>query len=223
MKSERLEIIDYLKALCIVFVIILHCNKPFQLELDRSPFWVFGFKMAVPLFMMLSGYTAAMSQMLKGNFYEQYRIKVVIKKLLRFTMPIVVCVLFWLLTQYIKGTSLNVELVYNTILFAHFGSGSYYYHLMIQFVFLSPLIVELVRRYEEKGVVAIILTNLLYEIVFHMLGLEEEIYRVLIFRYLAEIVLGAYIFLKKERVKGRTLCMSIILGGVPTFPKIFRL
>ena len=213
MRNVRIEIIDYLKAICIVFVIILHSSAPYELGIENSILYVYFFKMAVPIFMVLSGYTAAMTSQKIQNIKECYRLNKIIEKFIRFTMPILVCIIFYLLVQIVKGVELDFSKVCDIIFMAKFGSGAYYYHLMIQFIFISPLIVLLVRKYLEGGVVFFVVANLLYEIGIQVCNVDEMIYRILIFRYLTEIALGVYICYKKEKIKLSTLGMLIFLGG----------
>ncbi len=54
-KEERIHSIDFLKGICILFVIITHSNfTDYQRLIFGFPFWI---KMAVPIFMIMSGYT----------------------------------------------------------------------------------------------------------------------------------------------------------------------
>ena len=84
--NERLHSIDYLKGLLIIFVIITHNNfTENQRLLFFFPFWI---KMAVPGFMIISGFTLCLAQKKKNmKFLDNYKPKILIQKLLRFLIP----------------------------------------------------------------------------------------------------------------------------------------
>ncbi len=56
-KKQRIEFLDYLKAVCVIMVIITH----YGWEDKTSPFFTMLINMAVPVFMIVSGYNFAMS------------------------------------------------------------------------------------------------------------------------------------------------------------------
>lgn len=51
-KKQRIEFLDYLKAVCVIMVIITH----YGWEDKTSPFFTMLINMAVPVFMIVSGY-----------------------------------------------------------------------------------------------------------------------------------------------------------------------
>lgn len=55
--KKRIDFLDYLKAICVIMVIITHYDWA-----DKdSPFFTMLINMAVPVFMIISGYNFAMS------------------------------------------------------------------------------------------------------------------------------------------------------------------
>lgn len=55
--KKRIDFLDYLKAICVIMVIITHYDWG-----DKdSPFFTMLINMAVPVFMIISGYNFAMS------------------------------------------------------------------------------------------------------------------------------------------------------------------
>ena len=54
-KKQRIEFLDYLKAVCVIMVIITH----YGWEDKTSPFFTMLINMAVPVFMIVSGYNFA--------------------------------------------------------------------------------------------------------------------------------------------------------------------
>ena len=53
-KKQRIEFLDYLKAVCVIMVIITH----YGWEDKTSPFFMMLINMAVPVFMIVSGYNS---------------------------------------------------------------------------------------------------------------------------------------------------------------------
>ena len=58
-KKQYLPIVDYIKAFCVVLVIITHSSL--SATQRQHPLFVFVVLMAVPVFMLLSGYTFSLS------------------------------------------------------------------------------------------------------------------------------------------------------------------
>lgn len=87
-----------------------------------------------------------------------------------------------------KGFSLSQ--VVKTILTGGQGSGSYYTVVMIQIIILYPVIYWLIQK--RGGVLITIFTNLLFEIVDAVTDMNPNIYRLVSFRYLTFLVIGAW-------------------------------
>ena len=84
-KKQRIEFLDYLKAVCVIMVIITH----YGWEDKTSPFFTMLINMAVPVFMIVSGYNFAMSNRKKadGNLEKMYGWNMMKPKLIRFLLP----------------------------------------------------------------------------------------------------------------------------------------
>ena len=62
--KKRIDFLDYLKAICVIMVIITHYDWA-----DKdSPFFTMLINMAVPVFMIISGYNFAMSNRKKDRW-----------------------------------------------------------------------------------------------------------------------------------------------------------
>ena len=80
--NHRIAIIDYLKALSIIFVIMNHSGL-----FDTSmPLHFFMIEKAVPIFMILSGHVYALNSD-KKSIIELYNYNSIKKKFIRFTVP----------------------------------------------------------------------------------------------------------------------------------------
>ena len=83
--KKRIDFLDYLKAICVIMVIITHYDWA-----DKdSPFFTMLINMAVPVFMIISGYNFAMSNRKKtgGNLKKMYAWEMIKPKLIRFLVP----------------------------------------------------------------------------------------------------------------------------------------
>lgn len=85
--DNRYHILDVLKGLCIIFICITHFDWTNKERLALG--FPFEIDMAVPIFMLISGYVSAVSyEHHKINrICEAYKIGFFCKKILRFTIP----------------------------------------------------------------------------------------------------------------------------------------
>ena len=106
-KKQRIEFLDYLKAVCVIMVIITH----YGWEDKTSPFFTMLINMAVPVFMIVSGYNFAMSNRKKadGNLEKMYGWNMMKPKLIRFLLPFV-CLRFCCWQRRIKISRCSVFL-----------------------------------------------------------------------------------------------------------------
>ncbi len=179
------------------------------------PFWI---DMAVPVFMIISGYVYALSykKMELTRWGEAYLLKNVISKMIRYTIPFVIAYaveILWLvfndrLSFPLDGT-LNLG---QAFLAGGLGPGSYYYPLMMQFIFVYPLIYFVIRKYQVKGVVIWGCINALFELLKWAYLMSAETYRLLLFRYLLLIAVGCYVANDNFIVTKRASITVTIIG-----------
>ena len=87
--KSRNHFIDILKGICIIFVVITHFDfKGNELRMF-FPFWI---DMAVPIFMIVSGYVYACSFTKKNieNLSEAYKLKNIVNKIIRYSIPFLI-------------------------------------------------------------------------------------------------------------------------------------
>lgn len=178
MDNERNHFIDILKGICILFVIITH----FPWEADERlkllfPFWI---GMAVPVFMIISGYVNTLSFERNGiaKIGDAYQSSMVVSKVLRYTIPFAMVFLLEMLSLYIEGrwevSAKSLLVTAKWFLIGGKGPGSYYYPILIQLIFLLPIIYFIVRKFGFKGVVLCGLINGAYEVLQYAYGMNEE-------------------------------------------------
>ncbi len=198
---SRNSFLDGLKGIAILCVIITHFQWTDTLRKKLLfPFWI---DMAVPIFMIISGYVNACSGERNGThgLRDAYRIKRIKKKLFRYLFP-------FLLTYFVEVVIICAfssaispwSLLYGWM-GGGYGPGSYYVPIMIQFIFLFPLIERTIRKYSFAGVIFWGGCNVLYEAVQRVYGMGEGCYRLLIFRYMLLIAYGCYLALHRQKVK----------------------
>lgn len=207
-KISREAVVDYLKGICIVFV-ILHHTYLFD---ELKPFHLLFLRRAVPIFMILSGYVLALG--MKGrSFCILYRLDRIKRKFLRFTIPMLVAFFLYFVWKIISGHPMSVYETIKCLCLGQYGPGSYYYALMIEFIILSPFLIFLVDKWKLHGVILAGLVNFWFEIFSSTYSLRIDIYRVIILRYLFAIVLGIYIGMyKDEKISNKSLVVMLITG-----------
>ena len=215
--ADRNHLIDIIKGVCILFVIFTHYQwTNGQWHKMLFPFWI---DMAVPMFMIISGYVGAMSFSRKGieKLEEAFSINSILSKCIRFLIPffiaylIEVCVEMFIL----KNNLTSLILMFFT---GGKGPGSYYFPVMIQFVFLFPLIYICIQRKGFVGLIILFLVNAFYEFFQRIYGVNEQCYRLLLLRYVFVIGFGCYIYIKQqERIKKIWGFITFIIGTLFIF------
>lgn len=215
--KQRNHMLDLLKGICILLVVATHFEWTDQEELILGfPFWL---RMAVPVFMMISAwlYTANFEKRQVAYIEDALTFDYVVKNALRYTLPFFVVYIVEMIIYIVENIISDEELSFAVMALRFFrggwGPGSYYYPVMIQFIFVCPIIYGVIRRYRIKGVCIAFLTNFFFEILKEALFIEENTYRLLIFRYIFVIACGCYLSMDKEKFKPNMWWMSLV-GGI---------
>lgn len=215
-KDGRNHFLDVLKGICIIFIVITHFAWQEEERLQfLFPFWI---DMAVPVFMIISGYVYAFSYRKNEivSMEKAYALNNVIDKIIRYTIPFLIA----LMLEHAVMIKLNMESIsiqgiqstIHTFLVGGIGPGSYYYPVMIQFIFTFPLIFFTIKSYKFKGVIICGIANGIYEVLQHAYGMNEECYRLLLFRYILLIAVGCYFSLYNEMVNRMLAIICEIVG-----------
>lgn len=213
-KSDRIAVLDVIKGLSIIFVIITHYN--WTEAQTKWGLWPFIIDMAVPMFMMISGYVNANSFAKKGinQFEDSYEFKFIVKKLIRYTVPYAIA---WIIEVIIYGVSGGLYSAFAPVtlfLTGGAGPGSYYYPIMIQFVFIFPIIFFTMRKNPCLGLLGWFCFNGFYEVIKVLIGVNAGEYRLTIFRYTFLIALGCFFYLYDKIVPQKFLGISFSIGIV---------
>jgi peptidoglycan/LPS O-acetylase OafA/YrhL len=210
--AYRNSMIDILKGIGMVLVIITHYNWSNSEKLNYLfPFWV---SPAVPVFIIISGYVYSMSYERNGmqTLADCYRYRFVANKLIRYTIPFLMAY-FVEVMFYINSGDFTLYDMLVRFIAGGTGPGSYYYPVMIQFIFVFPFIYGIVKKYDFIGVVICFFLNGMYEVVQHSYDMSPESYRLLVFRYLFLMSAGCYLYIGKKKPKLSVGIVSMLLGA----------
>lgn len=208
-KRKRIKMLDYIKAVAIVFVII---NHSFESTGCNALAFKYIIRMAVPLYMLVSGFTFAMSSRKYENIWEYYRPYNFISKLVRFTIPMLIVYILYIILRFIEG-GVDPKELFMRLVYADFTKGGYYYYCIIQLLIIYPFIYMTVKK--RGGVWWVCAINVLYELVLYFFPLYGKIYRILVLRYLALVGWGTWLYLNREkRISTVKLVISFIIGVI---------
>lgn len=197
--SNRIEVIDYLKAVAIIFVILDHIG----IVSNDNVLYCFGIRMAVPIFMTLSGYTFSIAYSKANGIKEMYSWTFIKNKLFRFIFPaLLTCIMICI----IEGENTNVLMRF---IMGDYGPGSYYPMLMIQLVLIFPILFLALRN--RKNIWMIVLLCILFEVMSFSIQMNNTVYRILVFRYVMYIVGGIIIF-QEQRFSLKVLVSFFAIG-----------
>ncbi len=202
---QRNRFIDILKGILIIFVIVSHF--PFGIAVEQQylfPFWI---AMAVPCFMVISGYVSGLSYRKKGviNFAEAYKPMVMVQKVLRFVIPYTIAfVAQWIVFRIFRVYTVGVRTYGILALFFDYlrggkGQGSYYFPIMIQFLLVFPIVYLCIRKYKLRGLMYCFGANVIFEVLKTAYGMSDMEYRLLVFRYLFLFAAGCYFALEDQK------------------------
>ncbi len=190
--DKRNTIVDVIKGVLIVFVLFTHYA---WMERQRNYFFFpYIIDMAVPVFLLLSGYLGALSFKRRKveTLSEAYTCKNIGHKVIRYTIPFLIVVIWQIVDPNViidqKGFFNKLRWVLNGTI----GQGSYFYPVLIQLVFVFPVLYFLIKRKGRRGLLVCLIINAIFEILKWSYLMNLECYRLLVFRYVFVIAAGIY-------------------------------
>ncbi len=214
--SKRIEFLDYLKAICVIMVIVTHYDWADK----TSPFFTMLINMAVPVFMIVSGYNFAMSNCKKaeGKLGKMYGWSMIKPKLIRFLVPFFsICLIEMVLLAW-EDREINPLRIF---LLGAYGPGSYYVPVMLQLLVIFPIIYVLVDRNAKLGITLAAIANLLFEIAVKVFEIDKYYYRLSVGRYILLIAFGCYLYLHPEHRVKRYQMWTMFLAGLAYIVAVF--
>lgn len=208
-KQKRMVLLDWIKAVAILCVIITHTDLygrgiPINYMLN-----CLVVAMAVPVFMMISGYNMANSYIVNrrdaGGGYSIASLK---RQILRIIPSYTLIYLMEIVFLFLNGETQNLGWKH-IILFYIIGGkgpGGYYVPIMIQLFLIMPFLVSFVCKCPAKGLFSVFIVNLLFELLVKLVLFHPEIYRLFIGRYLFLLAMGVFL----RTIKGKKLPMGYL-------------
>ena len=180
-RTEYDPVIDYIKGLCILFVIWTHCMTREELSLILFPFWG---DTAVPIFLIIQAFHCY-----KKN--SDARIPDIKKLWFRILKPYLIllgCTFILDYFIYFQDTNGTFDL---HLYWQLRGPESYYIFIYIQFAFILPLLRPIFNKISQKWYFLLfLLASQISEFVFSIANCPDNIYRLTFFRYIFLIYLG---------------------------------
>lgn len=210
--KERNWQLDYLKALAMIGVIITHTTM--SQEARGNLLYPYFVTMAVPVFMVVSGYTNALAWERKSDTLKTYfKPDRMIRKLFSLYMPfLLILILQCVIRMGIYRNEMGMKDILYGVIVGGWGPGSYYIPVLIQLVFCFPFCYLLIRRFKIVGAVSVICLQIGFEYLIQSTGISEDIYRLLFFRYLVFVVLGMMLYQYRGRYDRETQADKKITG-----------
>lgn len=192
--------VDYIKGLCILFVIWTHCINRDELGHIYYPFWG---DTAVPIFLIIQVF----------HYYKKesnIRMPSMCKLWNRILLPFLIMTAVLFATQYFIYYDDTDGSFSPSFYWDKRGPGSYYIFIYMEMTFVIPLFAPLFKRLSAKWLFLIFVAlSQLIEFVTCITHCPDAIYRIAFFRYTFLIFLG---FLLATR--GLELNMLTLAGGV---------
>jgi len=233
--KERNHFIDLAKGIAIILVLFNHYEwKTSSIFSTHLYYWVIC--MAVPIFMLCTGYVTAASFSSKGtSLRDAYSKKLLLPKLARYILPVlwfyifetVITLVFqktgflhYLSTldfPYAYGYNKRISLLGTVIFFFAGGRGihgTYYFAIILQIAFMIPLIYTAVKKW-KWGLWLCFGINLFLEIIKIPIGLPYAAFRMLAFRYIFIVAFGCWLYIyRNEKFKPLKWSGLFLAGAV---------
>ncbi|TWH45270.1 acyltransferase [Sporomusa sp. KB1] len=198
MKSNYLPQIDFLKAFAIIFVILMHTIRS---ENIPTSVYLFFIVQAVPVFLVIAGFNWCLSFKNKGlhTLSDAYTKAYFLKNINRLVMPfsiIYLCSLLLGISQYFySGHTGFIFNVYSLIgLLPIPGPGNYFFTIMIELVFIFPVLYLCYLRKPKFFLLICFIVNIAFELISpYILSKYVYLYNASALRFLFAISLGMWI------------------------------
>lgn len=192
--------IDFIKGLCILFVIWTHCIGRYELGLMLFPYWG---DTAVPVFLIIQVF----------HYYKKgddLRMPSLLKLWNRILFPFFIMIAMMFLVQYFIYHQTTNGAFSTALYWDKRGPGSYYIFIYLELAFVIPLFAPLFKRLSIKWLLVIfIILSQLIEFVTCVTQCPDNIYRITFFRYTFLIFIGYLL-----ATKGLVLNKYTISGGI---------
>ena len=192
--------IDYIKGLCILFVVWTHCMNRGELSNILFPYWG---DTAVPIFIIIQVF----------HYYKKgvsVRMPSVPKLWKRIMKPYIMMVALMFIVQFFMYYDMTDGTFSPTLYWEKRGPGSYYIFIYIEMAFVIPLFAPLFRKFSTKWLLVIFLIlSQVVEIACSLTHCPDNIYRIVFFRYIFLIFIGYLLATKGLELNKLTITAGI--------------
>ena len=192
--------IDYIKGICILFVIWTHCISRKELGYMLFPYWG---DTAVPIFLLIQVF----------HYYKKginVRMPSAIKLWKRILRPFIIMIALMFLAQFFIYYDMTNGSFSPSLYWDKRGPGSYYIFIYLELAFVIPLFAPLMRRLSVKWLfVVFVILSQIVEIVCSITHCPDHIYRIVFSRYIFLIFIGFFL-----ATQGLEINKHSILGGI---------
>lgn len=214
MNTNRNRFLDILKGVSVLFITATHYDFTDWNRLDYFfPLWI---DMAVPMFMLTSGYVATASYRKHDvrTIEQAYALPTLVGKIIRYTIPFFLAYLVEIAWR-IKSDGLFTQSFIGLLIYfvkGGEGPGAFYYPLLIQLVFVFPLIYFLIERLGFFGLLLSFMATYAMEVAKSVYQMGENTYCMLLFRYTFIIAVGVYLASSKYKPRPVWAVVSLVAG-----------
>lgn len=212
MASKRSNLLDIIKGLMIVFIIITHFGFSYPDDYRKFGFF-YWIDMAVPVFMIITGYLAAQTMEGYDTISQAYFPSTIITKALRFIVPWLPCVLVEI---YLHTGTINCGLkeIIKIYTLGGLGPGSYYTPIMMQMILIGPVIYYIIKRLDINGFIFCFIVTGCWEALSYCIRVDNIVYSLLAIRYISQFAFGSFIAIGKRKLNCVELAIMFIVGLV---------
>ena len=197
-------LIDYLKGLCIIFVIINHCMP--ESIMSKTGFLFWGVP-AVPIFLIIQVFHAYK----KGVNNVNFKYKPIWR---RIVWPFIIAESLILIAFIIKNQHFTPKyIIYEIICLIKsggYGPGAYYPFIYLQFAILLPLFAHVFKPHPSYLCLIFIIISQLIETSCSFFNISQLAYRLLFLRYFFLFYLGYILAYKGFVLSIYTFCIALI-------------
>lgn len=208
--TKRNISIDFFKMLCAIFVIVTHLIND---EISRSLYSRYWIDLAVPIFLILTGYNYCKSCE-KNNidtFMKWFSWSNLKKKLIRILIPYLFAVLLFSIFQIMTGRLDSSWL--DSFIWFRFGPGCYYIAILLQILVLFPTLYYLQKRFGIIISLLFIILQFVFEYYANLTWMAESIYQLIAFRYTIFLIAGMNLDYFMSKIKPYILFIVFIIGA----------
>lgn len=212
-RSGRLASLDILKGFAIISVVIMHTWFLPVLYLVGAPFYI---GQAVPILILVAGYTSAWSFLRYGSrtAAECYAPPLVKRRLERILVPFLgIWVVQVAAAVIILGASWTLPALIINLVTGGNGPGSYFIPVIVQHLFVVPILFLLALRNPRAMLAGAFFLDFILEFLMISAGMQPATTALIYARYLFAGALGVYLAVEGP-MKNRTTAALGIVGFV---------